>query len=166
MTKQARTEAYSCFVDRSLKPTLEDVRTALGKACDAWDEMEAHLSDAYGLKGSLHFLYGRRYGWALRFERAGKLALAMYPNHNRITVQVILGRAQVAQATGIRLPSRVLKALSSSKPYPNERWLFVALSSRQGAREMRSLLKLKLSRTASPSVAGRGPQIRRVGVLA
>jgi len=139
-------EPFSCFVDREQEPSYGSVRKALGRACTAWDELEGHLAEVYGLKGSFHFMYGQRYGWALRFERGGKLILAMYPNRGRLTVQVVLGRAQVATATAMHLPSNISKVLRAAKDYPEGRWLFVPVKSRQSAGEMRSLITLKLSR--------------------
>jgi hypothetical protein len=86
---------FGCFVDRMHKPTAASVRRALGKARTAWDDLEGYLADAHRLTGSFHFMYGKRYGWALRLQRAGRLAVAMYPNREYLTVQIILNRARV-----------------------------------------------------------------------
>jgi len=146
MKTQVLRESFSYFVDRGKEPSREGVRTVLGKACAAWDELEGHLAEVYGLKGSFHFMYGKRYGWALHFRRGGRLILAMYPNQGHLTVQVVLGRAQVARAMARSLPSRISRVLRAAKEYPEGRWLFVPVSSRQSAREVRSLIALKLSR--------------------
>lgn len=146
MKTQELREPFSCFVDREQEPTYASVREALGGACAAWDELEGHLAEIYGLKGSFHFMYGQRYGWALRFERSGKLVLAMYPNRGQLTAQVVLGRAQVTLATAMHLSPNIANVLRNAKDYPEGRWLFVPVRSQQGAREMRSLIALKLSR--------------------
>jgi hypothetical protein len=91
-------------------------------------------------------MYGQRYGWALRFERDGRLIAAMYPNRGRFVVQVILNRAQVASAQAMKLPAHVDRALKSARPYPKERWLFIPVRSRKEARELQGILTLKLSR--------------------
>jgi len=148
MKTEALRKAFSCFVDREQEPSPGAVREALGRACAAWDELETHLADLYGLKGSLHFMYGARYGWALRFRRGAKLIVAMYPNHAHLTVQVVLGRAQVAMAAAMHLSSDILKVLRAAKDYPEGRWLFVPLSSLKSAQEMKHLIALKVSRAA------------------
>jgi hypothetical protein len=91
-------------------------------------------------------MYGAKYGWALRFRRGGRIIVAMYPNRGTLTVQIILGKAQVAAARAIGLPSRVLKVLEAAKDYPEGRWLFIPVKSRKAARELRSLIGLKLGR--------------------
>ena len=126
------------------EPNYGSVREALGKAGAGWDDLVGHLAEVYSLKGSFHFMYGQRYGWALRFRRGGKLIAAMYPNRGRLTVQVVLGRAQVTMGTEMRLSSSISKVLKAAKDYPEGRWLFVPVRSREDAREMRSLIALKL----------------------
>ena len=160
MKTRVTREPFSCFVDREQEPNYGSVRKALGKACSAWDELAGHLAEVYGLKGSFHFMYGQRYGWALRFRRGGKLIAAMYPSRGQLTVQVVLGRGQVAMATEMRLSPRILKVLKAAKDYPEGRWLFVPVKSRENAREMRSLIALKLTR-AKPSRFPRS-QMRRI----
>ncbi len=139
-------EPFSCFVDREQEPSDGSVREVLGAAYTAWDELERHLAEVYGLTGSFHFMYGQRYGWALRFQRGGKLILAMYPNRGQLTVQVVLGRAQVTMATAMHFSPNISKVLRAAKDFPEGRWLFVPVRSRQSAREMRSLIALKLFR--------------------
>ena len=145
---------FGCFVDRTQEPSLPSVRKALAGSRPAWDDLEAHMTDVYGLKSSFHFMYGARYGWAFRFHRSGRLILAMYPNRGHLTVQIILGRAQVALATAMNLQPRVRKVLESAKNYPEGRWLFIPVQSVRHACDLRSLIALKFSHSQRGSVAG------------
>ncbi len=137
--------SLSCFVDRTREPSAASIRTALGPALAGWVDLEEHLASAYGLTGSLHYMYGKRYGWALRFERGGHLAAAMYPNRKHLTMQIILNRAQVADAVAMKRPPAVARALESATDYPEGRWLFIPVVSLKGARELRTLIALKLA---------------------
>jgi len=114
-----------------------------------------HVEETYGLKGSLHFMYGQRYGWALRFQRGSRLVLALYPNQSCLTVQIILGPAQVEAATTMGLPSRVLAGLDSAKKYTEGRWLFIPVRSVANARELRSLIALKITGLTNSRAARR-----------
>ena len=102
-------------------------------------------------------MYGKKYGWALRFEHGGRFVLAMYPNTGHLTVQIILTREQVAAATAMKLPPSVARVLEAATDYPEGRWLFVPISTCKAAHEMRDLIALKLSRPA------RRPPSRRTG---
>lgn len=134
---------FSAFFDREDAPSPASMRKVLGRASAAWDDLVAHLADTYGFKGASRYMYGDRYGWALRFDHAGRLILAMYPNRGRLTVQIILNRAQVNAAEAMRLPARVVAALKAAKPYPRERWLFIPVTSRASVRELHTVIALK-----------------------
>jgi hypothetical protein len=137
---------FGCFVDRTREPRRAGVRRALAGARPAWDDLEEHLAETYKLKSSFHFMYGPRYGWALRFERSGRLALAMYPNHGHLTVQIILSQPQIAVANAMSLPPSIVRVIERAKNYPEGRWLFIPVRSVKSAKELRSLIELKISR--------------------
>jgi hypothetical protein len=138
--------AFSGFPTKTARPTRRGLLEMLGRARAAWEDIEGHLAETYGLTGQLHHMYGARYGWALRFLRGGRLITAMYPNRGRVTVQIILGRAQVAAAGAMDLTPSVVRVFAAAKDYPEGRWLFIPVKSLKGARELRPLLALKLAR--------------------
>ena len=137
---------FSIFIDRAQKPHDANVHAVLSRARKAWEDLVGHLEETYSLKGSLHFMYGPRYGWALRFERGGRLVLALYPNRGYLIVQIILSIPQVSAAIAMGLPLFVLKVLEAAKKYPEGRWLFIPVKSLSAARELRPLIELKISR--------------------
>ena len=136
---------FSFSVVRTQKPSDASIRKVLSQAREAWDDLVAHLTQAYGLKGSLHFMYGQRYGWALRFQRGSRLVLALYPNRGCLILQIILGPAQLTAAAEMGLPTFVLTVLESAKTYPEGKWLFIPVKSLETARELRPLIALKMS---------------------
>jgi hypothetical protein len=146
MSSVARRAPYSCFTDRSHEPSRLTVRRALAEARAAWDDLEAHLAEAHALRGSFLFMYGERYGWAQRFDRGGRLVLAMYPGRGHLTVQIILSRAQIASAIEMGMPAHVWRALDAAKDHPEGRWLFIRVRSVRSANALRSLIALKLAR--------------------
>ncbi len=155
MASVAMRAPFSCFVDKTREPGLASVRKVLAGARAAWDDLDSHLAETYGLNGSFHFMYGERYGWALRFCRSGRLVLAMYPNHGRLTVQIILSRAQVAAATTMSLPLFISKVLRAAKDYPEGRWRFIPVRSLKSAGDLRTLIALKMFRPGKGSRAVR-----------
>jgi hypothetical protein len=146
MDNRAKTAPFSCFTDRAQEPSPAGVRKALDGARAVWDDLVAHLEGTHGLTGSFHFMYGARYGWALRFQRGGRLMLAMYPNRGHLTVQIILSRVQLALASAMALSPFIVKVLEAAKDYPEGKWLFIPVRSVKSARELRGLIALKISR--------------------
>jgi len=85
----------------------------------------------------------------------------MYPNRGHLTVQVILNRTQVAAATSMGLPSTIARALQAATDYPEGRWLFIPVASPSTARELKTLIALKLGAQTSRSSDGSGTKRRR-----
>jgi hypothetical protein len=139
------------------------VARLLAEGRAAWKRLEELLANTYGLEGTFHFMYGPRYGWALRFRRGDRLILAMYPNRGYLTVQVILGRAQVAAATAMSLPTHVSRALARATDYPEGRWLFVPVRSVRAADALQALIVLKMARPKRSVQAGQPGGRRRSG---
>ena len=79
----------------------------------------------------------------------------MYPSDAHLTVQIVLGRAQVAMAAATHLSSDIWKVLRAAKDYPEGRWLFVPVSSLKSARDMEPLIALKVSRAARGRTIGK-----------
>jgi len=139
---------FSAFTEKARRPTPAGMRTTLASALAAWDDLLAHLAESYHLTAKLEWMYGERFGWALRFRKGGRFVTALYPNRGKFFAQVVLGRAQVEAATRTGLPASVHKVFAAAKDYPEGRWLFVPVKSVKGARELRPLLVLKLARPA------------------
>lgn len=152
--KKTSKAAFSGFTNRAHEPGRRAAMQILARARAAWDDLETHLAETYSLRGSFYFMYGERYGWALRFRRAGRTMIAMYPNRSLVTVQIILNNAQVAAARAMGLPTRVLAVLESAKDYPEGRWLFIPVKSLVAARELRALVALKLLRPKRGRASG------------
>ncbi len=139
---------FSAFTVKAKRPTEAALRQGLARALAAWDGVLAHLAEVYHLSGRLEWMYGERFGWAVRFRKGGRLVTALYPNRGRFYAQVVLGRAQVEAAGKAGLPASVAKVLAAAKDYPEGRWLFVPVKSVKGARDLRPLLALKRARPA------------------
>ena len=148
MSDAAARPAFSGFTTKAPRPTKVAFRKILTRARAAWDDIQGHLAESWHLTGKLHWMYGERFGWALRFARGGRFVMALYPNRGRFTAQIVLGRAQVEAASAMALPASVAKVLAAAKDYPEGRWLFIPVKTVKGARELRPLIALKLARPA------------------
>ena len=136
---------FGAFTTKARRPTEAACRKVLARARAAWDNLLGHLAETHHLAGKLEWMYGERYGWALRFRKGGRFVTAVYPNRGRFFAQVVLGKSQVALAKKAGLPASVRKVFAAAKDYPEGRWLFVPVRSLKGARELRPLLAITLA---------------------
>ena len=78
----------------------------------------------------LKFLYGKNYGWGLKFSIKGKLLTALYPGSGYFTVQIILRSEAIEKAQGMKLGKNALQAIERANPYPEGRG-YLSRSSRR-----------------------------------
>ena len=121
---------------------MSEISASIGSKKELWKNLTEFIADNYRVKSDFAF-YGRNYGWALRFKKAGKALLSMYPGHGSFTVQIILGEAAVNKAASLKLGENVRKVLQSAHQFPEGRWLFVRVGSKQDIRDIQRLLTLK-----------------------
>lgn len=131
------------FTNKNHKPTNTEVFGAIGSMLPVWQVLVKFIRENYAVQEDFKFLYGKKYGWALRFRINGKLLTSLYPTQNGFTAQVNLSPAAVKQAQSMKLGKNVQQAIAKAHPYPEGRWLFVPVESRNDVRDIQHLLTLR-----------------------
>ncbi len=141
--------SHSAFADKRREPSATEILDVLGPAADAWGAFGQHVREAYPVKEDLKFMYGEKYGWALRFRRGDRLLTALYPASGAFVVQVILGGPALEQVERSDLGMNARHALEAAHPYAEGKWLFVRVESQTDAENARHLVALKHATLAS-----------------
>jgi len=136
------------FVEKQHQPTMREVFASIGSKKGLWENLERFVAENYQSKRDFAF-YGKNYGWALRFRKAGKALLSMYPGEGSFTAQIVLGETPAKKASSLRLGRNARNVLGRAHQFPEGRWLFMRVSVKQDLRDIQQLLLLKTS----------GPQI-------
>jgi hypothetical protein len=126
--------SIGAFVDKEHQPTMEEIRALIGSKKELWENLTGFIAGNYRVRSDLTF-YGKNYGWALRFRKAGKALLSMNPREGSFTVQIILGEATAEEAARLKLGKNVKKVLQNAHQFPEGRWLFVRVGSTQDIRD-------------------------------
>lgn len=140
----------SCFADKQRQPSDDEIRAAIGPLLPLWDALVAHIRDAYLCDEDLKFLYGKSYGWGLRFRGRGQLLTNLYPAEGGFTVQINLSPEGVEQTRGLAAGPGVPLAIERATPYPEGRWLFIPVVSENDLRDIESLLALRAQEKRIP----------------
>jgi hypothetical protein len=134
--------AVGTFVEKQHQPTMREIFASIGSKKELWDNLERFVAENYQTKRDFAF-YGKNYGWALRFRKAGKALLSMYPGEGSFTVQIVLGEAPAKKASSLKLGKNVRNVLENAHEFPEGRWLFIRVGSKQDVRDVQQLLLLK-----------------------
>lgn len=136
--------AIGTIVEKQHQPTMREIFASIGSKKELWDSLERFLTENYRTKRDSAF-YGKNYGWAVRFRKAGKALLSMYPGEESFTVQVVLGQTPAEKASSLKLGKNVRNVLENAHQFPEGRWLFTRVKSKQDLKDIRQWLLLKES---------------------
>jgi len=136
--------AVGSFVEKQHQPTMRQVFASIGPKKALWENLERFVAENYRTKRDLAF-YGKNYGWALRYRKAGKALFSMYPGERIFTVQIVLAETPAKKASSLKLGKNTQNVLESAHQFPEGRWLFIKVNSKQDLRDVQRLLLLKTS---------------------
>lgn len=135
--------SIGAFTEKFHQPTMDEVQAVIGPQLATWHALIAFIRESYPADEDFTFLYGKTYGWALRFRLRGKLLTSLYPAVGGFTVQINLSPAAVEQAQQMGLGESVQQAIARAKPYPEGRWLFIPVTSAADLHAVQQLLALR-----------------------
>jgi hypothetical protein len=137
--------SHGIFIDKKHIPSQDEIQVVLGECQGTWEAAVAWLRAAYPVEETFKFLYGKKYGWALHFERERKLLINLYPNQGFFTAQINLPESAVPAALALDLPAHFRAAVEGAFPFPEGRWIFIPC---RGAADLPFLQKLVELRVA------------------
>ena len=123
--------SIGAFTDKKQRPSETEIRDMMGAGLTGWKELTQFVRQQYAPEEEFRFMYGKKYGWAFRFQMRGKLLTSFYPTEGGLTVQINLGPAAVDQALAMDLGENVLSVINQATAYSEGRWLFIPVKSLQ-----------------------------------
>lgn len=125
---------------------------ALGKTKKVWDAIVDHLDRLpNGLVRNWTF-YGTKYGWQLKVTDGKRAVLYLIPHEGSFLAALALNDKAVAALRSQKIPSRLLREITTGKTYPEGRPARIKVTSRRDLAVVMKLLGIKL-RTHHPSHA-------------
>jgi hypothetical protein len=135
--------SFGAFTDKNYQPTETEVVKTLGPMLQAWHALGQFIRENFSVQEDFKFLYGKKYGWALQFRIKGILLTSLYPNDHGLTVQIILDPKAVGRVQCMKFGKSTQQVIASAYPYPEGRWLFIPVKSKNSIRDIQRLLALK-----------------------
>jgi len=133
----------SCFTNKNAKPTETELKNSLGSIKEQWNLFSEHLSSELKLKGEFKF-YGVNYGWAKRYIKSGKSVIALYPDNNCFTVQIILNKNQVETALELDLAPSIKDIIKNTEYIYEGKWVFIKIEKEIFLEDIKKLVDVRL----------------------
>ena len=109
-----------------------------------WQELIQFIRETFPADEDFTFLYGKKYGWALRFRIRKQLLTSLYPPAGGFKVQINLSPEAVEQALAMQPGKNVQEAIAGAHPYPEGRWVFIPIESADDVQDIKRLLALRV----------------------
>lgn len=131
------------FTDKRNQPTEAQVRDAVGAKLPLWQDLICAIRERYSVQEDFKFLYGKKYGWALRFRVKGQLLVSLFPTQGGFTAQVNLSPDAIEKALAMEISRNVQQAIACAHPYPEGRWLFIPVETEEDLSDVQQLVEMR-----------------------
>ena len=136
--------SIGAFTDKKQRPSQTEIQGMMGVGLTYWDELLQFVREQYAPEEEFRFMYGKKYGWAIRFQLRRKLLTSFYPTEGGLTVQINLGPDAVDQALEMSLGENVMNVINRATAYSEGRWLFIPVKSPQDIQDIQRLIALRV----------------------
>lgn len=130
--------------DSGVRPSLDEIREALGSQYPLWERLTGFVEDTYKIEGKWSTWGPSGSGWGLRYRVKGRSLVALYPHTEMVTAQVVLGKAQADRALSLELGEKVSRMLKETPQLRDGRWLHIPVISGADAEDVERLLLAKM----------------------
>jgi len=131
------------FTDKTFEPTDNDILNIIGKAKNNWEFLFRTITQELNLKGDFKF-YGINYGWAIRFNKYGRSIIALYPNKDSFTVQIILNNKQVESALSQDLDTKIIKTINDTESIHEGKWIYLKIDNESDLKGILKLINIRI----------------------
>jgi hypothetical protein len=132
------------FTDKNNRPTEAQIYEAIGRRLPLWHDLISLIREQYPVEEDFRFLYGKTYGWALRFRIKGQLLVSLFPTQGGFTAQVNLSPEDIEKALTMNMSKNVHFAISRANPYPEGRWLFIPVETKKDFNDVKRLMVMRV----------------------
>jgi len=132
------------FTEKGNRPTEEQVLETIGAGLPMWQELIDYVREQYQVQEDFKFMYGKTYGWALRFRIKGQFLTSLFPTQGGFTAQVNLGPEAIEKVISMNMSKNVQLAISWAHPYPEGRWLFIPVETEEDLGDVKQLVAMRV----------------------
>lgn len=127
------------FTNKKTEPTIGDIFGVLGKKRMLWDKMEVFISKNYAATAELKF-YGKRYGWAICYKKAGRALLSLYPQRKYFVIQIVLNEEHIKKTLNLNISPEIKETIRKAHHYWKGRRAFIKVVNNKHLRDAQKVI--------------------------
>jgi Protein of unknown function (DUF3788) len=134
--------AISFFADKNHPPLMEEVLATVGSHRTLWEGLDLFIRERLSARSELKF-YGKSYGWMVWYRKDNRTLVALYPQQNGFTVQLVLPENLVDRALQSGLEENARQVIEKTSPLSEGRWLYIRVETEGDCQDIQKLLLIK-----------------------
>ncbi len=135
----------SIFTDKSITPSLKDLKKAIGKTYPAWQVLVDYTKKAYPAAKEEWNFPGAKYGWSFRIKDKKRAIIYLLPRDKFFKAAFVFGE----KATGNILQSDISEAIKSdlekARVYAEGRGIRIDVVDDSTIEDLKKLISFKIS---------------------
>jgi hypothetical protein len=136
--------AYERLLDKSIKPTHDELKNWLGETVDLWETIHDFITQNYDFNKELAF-FSKNYGWTVRYRKAKKTLASFFPEKSAFSVLLVLGKDEAEKVNQIRteLNKDFLTVFENTEQLHDGRWLWIRILNQDDLDTLIKVLMIK-----------------------
>jgi hypothetical protein len=131
---------YERLLDKSNRPTNQDILDTVGEKSDLWLSILQFIEDNYEFNKEFAF-FSKNYGWTVRYRRGKKTLISCFPEKGAFSVLLVLGQVEADKVEQIRelLNESFLTVFDQTEQLRDGRWMWIRILNQE---DLESLIKV------------------------
>ena len=134
----------SIFIDKSKKPGNNELKKALGKTIELWDEIKAYIYKNYPEATEEWAYPGKSFGWNFRVRDKKRVLVYFMPCDGFFIVSFVFGEKATQEALGSSISKEIKSIIKSAKVYAEGRGFRIDLANKKIVKDIKRLIDIKL----------------------
>jgi hypothetical protein len=135
----------SIFPDKAKKPTVTDLKNALGITVDMWMNLRDFIVKKYPAAFEEWNCAGAKYGWSFRIKDKKRAIIYLLPRDNYFKVAFVFGEKATQQILGSKISEEIKSELMNAKKYAEGRGIRLDVKDKSNLSDIKELIEIKLA---------------------
>ena len=134
----------SIFMDKSIKPSDTDLKSALGKNYSFWCLISEYVYSQYSNSVSEWKYPGAKYGWSFRIKDKKRVIVYLLPRKGFFKAAFMFGQKASDEIIKSNVSNEIKEELRNARVYAEGRGIRIDVKSKVAIKDIKLLINIKL----------------------
>jgi len=135
----------SIFPDKEKKPSAEDLKSAIGKTYEIWNQIHDYVLEKYPAGYGDWNCPGKKYGWSYQVRDKKRTIVYLLPRDGYFKAAFVFGKKATEQILGSNISKEIKTELENAKVYAEGRGIRIDVKDYSILNDIKKLIEIKLS---------------------